>query len=509
MRCVSETEVNKILKSTNPRKATGYDNFPPKLLHAASSALTPSITSLANRMICYAHFPQDLKLAELAPVFKKDDNLDKTKYRPVSILPCVSKVMERIINNQMYEYFNEILMKHISAYRNAHSTQTILVSAVETWKSALDDHKYVGALLMDLSKAFDVIPHTLLIAKLHAYGCNENVLRLMYSYLSERKQRTKVGVCRSDWADLTKGVPQGSVLGPALFNIFMNDIYFCLTSCQMFNYADDNTLTYSHENFDDFKEAMEIDANSVIDWFDENGMKANPDKFQAIMFGNKAENDVTFQIKDQEIKCEPHVKLLGVHIDSLLKFDVQVENVCAKASRQINAVMRLSNTLDTEVKLVMYRAFILSNFNYCPLVWMFCGQESVKKMERLQCRALRFTFNDFTSCHEHLLEKSNEPSLIIHRIRTLAIEVFKCVNDIAPSYLCDLFEKHNVPYDMRDNNKLIQKRYNTIKHGFRSFSYSGARLWNSMPPEIKASMTIVDFKERIKEWDPCNCMQWC
>ena len=124
--------------------------------------------------------------------------------------------------------------------------------------------------MMDLSKAFDAIPHSLLLAKLHAYGCDMEVLKLAHSYLSDRWQRTKVGSCRSDWMKLTKGVPQGSVLGPLFFNIFTNDIYYCLEQSEMFNYADDDSLSHEHENFDTFKEELEIDGNNVTDWFEQN-----------------------------------------------------------------------------------------------------------------------------------------------------------------------------------------------------------------------------------------------
>ena len=508
LRLVSHDEIHKLINQVDPRKATGYDQLPPKMLRIASAALTPSVTSVANMMITNAHFPQDLKLAELSPVFKKDDSLSKSKYRPLSILSCVSKIMEKVIDQQFGAYFSNILRKEISAYRQAHSTQTVLLSAVETWKAALDDKKHVGALLMDPSKAFDVIPHTLLIAKLNAYGCDENTLKLMYSYLSNRRQRTKLGTARSDWSDLSKGVPQGSVLGPALFNVFINDVYFVIEFCTMFNYADDNTITHSHNNYEIFKTRLETDATNVTEWFEDNGMQANPEKNQGIVFGNKKTDDTSFTVKGNEIEFEKHVKLLGINIDNTLKFDVHVDSVCKKASRQVNALMRLSGTLDTDIKLQMYRAFILSNFNYCPLVWMFCGQGSVKKIERLQCRALRFTFNDFTSSYEQLLENSNEPSLSISRIRLLAIEVYKCVNELAPSYLCELFEKHDIPYELRDSNKLTQKAYKTVTHGFRSFSYAGTRLWNSMPPHVKSSISLNVFKERIKAWDPCECFKF-
>ncbi len=176
-------------------------------------------------------------------MFKKDIIPDETKYRPISILPCISKVMECVVNNQMWSYFHDFLAVRLSAFRKNYITQAILLKAVGDWRKALDNGKYVRGILMDWSKAFDVIPHGLFLAKLHAYGCDTNVLKLMYSYPNDRKQRTKIGSARSEWKILTKGLPQGSVMGPSVFNIFMNDMFLILESCEDYNYADDNILS--------------------------------------------------------------------------------------------------------------------------------------------------------------------------------------------------------------------------------------------------------------------------
>jgi hypothetical protein len=203
---------------------------------------------------------------------------------------------------------------------------------VEDWKCALDDGKYVGAILMDLSKAFDVVPHGLLIAKLNAYGCDNDFIRLMHSYLTDRRQRTKIGNVRSDWKMLRKGVPQGSILGPPLFNIFSNDIYSSVEKSDMYNYADDNTLSHSHDTPDCLKHELEMDAENITEWFTENGMEANVPKYQPIVFGSKQEAPTSFNVNDNELKCLDVVKLLGVHIDSKLKFDKHIDTICLKAA---------------------------------------------------------------------------------------------------------------------------------------------------------------------------------
>ena len=254
-------------------------------------------------------------------------------------------------------------------------------------------------------------------------------------------------------------------------DVFTNEIYYCLQNFTMFNYADDNSLSHEHDNFDTSKEEIENDGENVTDWFQDNGMKANPDKYQGIIFG-KQNQDTSLHIKDITIECQCSVKLVGVHIDSMLKFDEHVDAISVKASKQINAVMRLCNVLPTEIKFTMYKSFICANFNYCPVVWMNCGKVNARKLERLQCRALRFVLNDFTSYYEQLLEKSGETQLIITRIRALAIEVYKCVTGIAPSHMCEMYNRQNKKYDLRDNNKLIQNKCRTTHNGLKSFSYS-------------------------------------
>ncbi len=187
----SVNNIKKLLSNMNPRKATGFDQLLPKLLRIAGSAIAPSMTALVNNTILYALLPADFKYVELSPVFKKENILDETKCRPISILLCISKVMECVVNNQMCAYFHHFLDVCLSALRKNYNTQSILWKAVEDWRKALDNGKYVGAILMDLSKALDVITHGLFLAKLHAYGCDTNVLKLMYSYLNDKKKRTR------------------------------------------------------------------------------------------------------------------------------------------------------------------------------------------------------------------------------------------------------------------------------------------------------------------------------
>ena len=492
------TQVQNILSKINPKKATGFDNLPPKLLHLARMELSPSLTYIINDVISNSKFPSDLKNAEIVPCFKKGNPLDKTKYRPVSVLSCISKIVESAIDTQISEIFYSNKAGCLSAYRKKHNTQSVLVKAVDDWKRALDNGKYCGALLMDLSKAFDVIPHGLLLAKLNAYGFDIKCLKLIQTYLYNRYQRVKVKQARSEWTKISKGVPQGSLLGPTLFNIFLNDLLFSVNDYDIYNYADDNTVSYVSQTSADLASNIELCGNILTEWFMNNGMQANPNKYQAIVFGSKNDKPENFTIKGHEVKCMDNVNLLGVEIDNKLLFNDHVSKLCKKASQQINAISRLRNVLDVSVKEQIFTSFIKSTFSYCPAVWMFCGQGNISKLDRLQHRALRFVYNDYDSSYFDLLNRSKSLEVSDYLKYTMCIEVYKCTNSLLPDYLCDLFKKKEQCYDMRDNNKLIQRKFKSITHGYKSFSYYGAKIWNDLSNDLKCSSTLMEFKVRLK-----------
>ena len=208
---------------------------------------------------------------------------------------------------------------------------------------ALDRNEFVAAVLMDLSKAFDCLPHDILLSKLSAYGlCNESV-NLLKSYLSGRTQQVKLNGIVSSWSAIKKGVPQGSILGPLLFNVFINDIFYFLEHGTLYNYADDNTVSFSTPDLDKLIQILQSESQILLNWFHENCMQANPDKFQAIAVGEKTfAKNLVLKISNSEIKCEELVKLLGIDIDYQLNFDQHISSLCRKAGQQLNVLKRLS-----------------------------------------------------------------------------------------------------------------------------------------------------------------------
>ena len=261
----TEDLVTKQINKLNIKKATGYDGISPKIIKFAQPVITNPIKVLINKSIDQSVFPEKLKAAQVSPLFKKNNSLDKSNYRPISVLPTISKFYERAIFDQLMEFLNNHFSPLLSAFRSGFGCQTALLRIIEDWKKALDDNKFIAAILMDLSKAFDCLPHNLLMLKLEAYGLSENSLKLLKSYLENRRQRIKIGNNYSEWDTLIKGVPQGSILGLVLFNVFINDIFHFVQDSTIYNYADDNTLSYSDTNINTVVKTLENDSINLID----------------------------------------------------------------------------------------------------------------------------------------------------------------------------------------------------------------------------------------------------
>ena len=235
---VSLNNIENKIANLNINKPTTFNNIPAKILVDYKDIYSQFIFTFYNNCISESSFPSTMKMAEITPAHKKDDKTDKSNYRPVSILPSISKVFERI-KEDISQYMRNKLSPYLYGFHKGYYTQHCLIIMFIRWKKALDKHNIAGALLTDFSKAFDSINHGLLIAKLEAYGFDLSSLNLIFSYLSGRKQRTKVNNSFSKWSEISLGVPQGSILGPLLYNIYINNIFYVVDEDTVTNYADE------------------------------------------------------------------------------------------------------------------------------------------------------------------------------------------------------------------------------------------------------------------------------
>ena len=499
-KAVSPECFQKYINQLQSNKAVGHDGIRATFLKLAGPHFAKNLCDLFNTCVISSCFPSQMKLADITPLFKKDDTLCKENYRSVNLLIAVSKVFERILCDQLNEFFEKVLSSSLSAYRKGHNCQHVILRLTEHWRQALDNGHISGTVAMDLSKAFDRMPHGLLISKLHAYGLSDDACNMVISYLKDRRQRVKVMGEFSYCTTINRGVPQGSVMGPLLFNIFLNDLFYVDMNCDIANYADDNHIYYANSCAITLKNVLENDTRAAITWFENNYMDANPDKFQSIILNRGGDVSISLTVQDNVVIPSDHIRVLGITLDDSLKFDLHISDMCKKASRQINALKRISKFLTQDSRKSIYRSFIAANFNYCPISWMFCGKKNTSKLEKLQERALRLVFCDQISSYDDLLKRGNFLSLKAYRIKCLAVEVFKCVHGFNPTYLNRLFTEPLAIYNLRDRRRLNQPRFHTYTYGFRSFRYSGSKLWNSLPRAIKNTNDINEFKKNITEW---------
>ena len=378
------------IRQLNSRKPMGIDTIPPKIIKILNDNICDNIESIVNSMIIQLLFPGQAKVSSITPVFKKDNRMEKKNCRPISVLSCLSKVLEKIIFQQMGTYFGNIFSPYLSGFRKQYGYQHVLMRMTEKWRIMLGNKKIIAALSMDLSKAFDSLPHDTLIAKIHAYGFEMSALKLIYSFLIDRTQTVKVKGERSIERQIKSGVPQGSLLGVSLFNIYLNDI-FDSVDADLFNFADDNDLLSAGPKMDEAKALLINETEAALNWTEANEMIVNPEKFHLIFLSpNKQDliNQQFIEIRGISLKSETKFTLLGVDIDNQLTFHSHINNIFRKAENQINALKRLSVHMGQNEKMVLMKSFILSNFNYCPLVRHFCGKTDTDRMEKIQKRAL-------------------------------------------------------------------------------------------------------------------------
>ena len=232
-------------------------------------------------------------------------------------------MFERLVHARVSPYFENIYHKHVFAYRKFHGCATGLLSLTEQWRRELDNHKIISMVSVDLSKAFDTLPHDLILQKLCKYGADEATTRLISNYLSGRKQRVKLGEACSPWLLVSKGIPQGSILGPLLFNIFMNDLHQVTKHSTLSTYADDTQIFFAGNDAVDVENSVNSDLERIDKWFEQNEMKRNHSKYKAMVMGNTKSN-LVFSCENTVIPIEKEVELLGVTVDSKLKFEAHV-----------------------------------------------------------------------------------------------------------------------------------------------------------------------------------------
>ena len=496
------------VKNLNIKKSGTYMNIPTKMLKQMTEVIVEPLVLIWNdEIIKNKKFPSKLKCADITPIFKKLDSTFRENYRPVSVLPVVSKIFERLMQSQMKDYIDKHLSPFLCGYRKGFNAQYALMSMIEKWKTWLDKSGgLAGAVLMDLSKAFDTINHELLIAKLEAYGFSNDALKIILDYLSDRWQRTKINTSFSSWAELISGVPQGSVLGPLLFNIYLNDLFLQFTNTHVCNFADDTTLSACSLSLEELLRDLENDTLSAIIWFENNYMKLNQDKCHFLVSGNVVEH-LWVKVGDEMIWESTEEKLLGVTIDKNLDFNSHLTSVCKKVGQKVSALARITRLLPFHRRREILKAFIESQFSHCPLIWMFCTRKMNRKINHIHERALRLVYNDYSSTFNELLIEDKSVCIHHKNLQQLAIEMYKVKNKLSPPFMQELFTHVGEGGGTRSGgDKFLRPNVDKVNKGEHSLRSFGPLLWNTMlPDKLKSCESLENFKENVKSWIPDNC----
>jgi exonuclease III len=495
-------EIQKIILAMKPKHSFGYDEISIRIMKTSTPCIVSPLTYICNKVLQTGIFPDRLKYAEVKPLYKKGDKKELCNYRPISLLPNFSKVIEKVIYKRLSQHLhiNNILVDEQFGFRKGSSTEMATFQFLNKVLTSLDEKSYVGSLLCDLQKAFDCVNHDILLEKLKFYGISGAGMKLMSSYLEDRYQRVviediKFNKVVSKWERVEHGVPQGSILGPLLFLIYINDFPFSVNNlAQPILFADDTSMVISNPCPEEFEKNIKLVLNAAIIWFNRNLLTLNHDKTHFLQFFLKKNRELEIQISTDKplitnLNCS---SFLGITIDNVLSWKNHILKISLKLNKACFAVRAIRPFISLDSIKMVYYSYVHSILEYGIIFW---GSAPLSvNIFKIQKRIIRVMagLSKSASCRESF-KKLHILTFQSQFILSLSLFVVKNKN-----YFTINREIHDINTRYCNNFYLPTTNLSKVQKGVL---FSGSRIFNHLPSNIKsASADINRFKCLLKRY---------
>ena len=452
-------------------------------------------------------------MAKIIPIFKQDDDTDANNYRPISLLSNFNRIFEKIVFKRMESFIEQknLLTPSQYGFRKAHSTQHAILDIVNAIQTNMDNRLFSCGIFIDLKKAFDTVDHKILLHKLDHYGFRGHINNWLSSYLQGRSQTTQIGPHISERLDSTCGVPQGSVLGPLLFLLYINDIQKSSDKFSFYLFADDTNILYSDKNLKSLELSVNQELNNVYDWLTANKLTLNTRKSNFVIFC-PPQRKLTYQPrivifdsnqnKKVALEHKDYVKHLGILIDKNLSWKHHIDHIAIKVSRTVGLITKLRHFLPTHTLLNIYQALVAPYLTYGLAIWGQACKSYLDKLLKLQKRALRFIF--FSDHSEHAIPLFLDAQVLPIKFlyyESIANLMFDVRNTTAPSNIQDLFQDISNVHSYNTRSSTSNNFYtkpSRLSVQANSFSRIGVKVWNEIPQALR-DLSKNAFKSKLKQ----------